>query len=234
MNDLSQGLIDAFSLLLSCDTRLLEIIIVSLKVSFTAVFFSAMIGLPVGALLAILTFPGKRIILILFDAMMSFPPVLIGLFVYLMLSRSGPLGPLGLLFTPTAMIMAQIILVTPIIATLSRQIMVHTWLEYRDLFVSLDAGKRQILTTLLWDRRTALVTAILAGFGRAIAEMGAVIIVGGNIEHATRVLTTAIALETSKGDLPMAMSLGIILMILALAVNACVHILGGVGKGGTE
>lgn len=231
MNDISQGLIDALWLIVSLDADLLEIIFLSLQVSLSAVALSAAIGLPLGAILAISAFPGRRAFVVMLNALMGLPPVVVGLFVYLMLSRSGPLGILGLLFTPTAMIIAQTILITPIVAAFARQTIAHLWSDYRDLLVSLDASKRQALATLLWDGRVALATAVLAGFGRAIAEVGAVMIVGGNIEHVTRVLTTAIALETSKGNLAMAMGLGIVLIALALTVNALVHLLSGPDTG---
>ena len=212
----------ALGLLMSGDAELWSIIGLSLRVSLTAVALACMIGLPLGALLAVVKFPGRGAIIALLNAFMGLPPVVVGLFVYLMLSRSGPLGILGLLYTPTAMIIAQTILVTPLIAALARQSMADLHGEYDELFRSLGLSTSQTIGALIWDGRYSLTTAALAGFGRAIAEVGAVIIVGGNIEHVTRVMTTAIALETSKGDLALAMALGLILITLALLVNAAV------------
>ena len=212
----------ALGLLMSGDAELWSIIGLSLRVSLTAVALACMIGLPLGALLAVVKFPGRGAIIALLNAFMGLPPVVVGLFVYLMLSRSGPLGILGLLYTPTAMIIAQTILVTPLIAALARQSMADLHGEYDELFRSLGLSTSQTIGALIWDGRYSLTTAALAGFGRAIAEVGAVIIVGGNIENVTRVMTTAIALETSKGDLALAMALGLILITLALLVNAAV------------
>lgn len=225
MTDLSDGLFAALRLITELDADLIEIVALSLRVSLSAVALAALIGLPLGAALAIARFPGRGAIIITINALMGLPPVVVGLIVYLLLSRAGPFGVLGLLFTPTAMIVAQTLLIAPIVAALARQIISGLWSEYRELLVSLDAGPMQRLATLLWDGRTALATAVLAGFGRAIAEVGAVMIVGGNIEHATRVLTTAIALETSKGDLATALGLGIVLILLALGVNIAMHLL---------
>ncbi len=219
MNSILEGFSEAFGLLISLDPDLIEIVLLSLRVSLTAVFFSALIGLPLGAVLAVAKFPGRRLMIVLINAFMGLPPVVVGLVVYLLLSRSGPFGVLGLLFTPTAMIIAQTILITPIVASLTRQSISDLWLAYRDLLHSFDASPMQIMRTLLWEGRVSLMTGILAGFGRAIAEVGAVMIVGGNIDRATRVLTTAIALETSKGDLGLALGLGIVLVTIAIVVN---------------
>ena len=184
-----------------------------------------MIGLPIGAALAVFQFPGRTAIAVILNAMMGLPPVVVGLIVYLTLSRSGPLGTLGLLYTPTAMIIAQTCLVTPIIAALTRQTTEDLWQEYAEQLRSIGIGPWRAVTTLLWDNRFSLITTILAGFGRASAEVGAVMIVGGNIDHVTRVMTTSIALETSKGDLALALGLGIILLALALSVNAAAFII---------
>ncbi len=229
MNELYAGLVDAFSLVLSGNEDLMEIIALSLKVSLTAVAIAALIGLPLGAALAIARFPGRGVLVIVVNTLMGLPPVVVGLVVYLLLSRAGPFGVLGLLFTPYAMIIAQALLVTPIITAVSRQIIAGLWDEYREQLQSFAARPRQVAATLLWDGRFELLTAVLAGFGRAVAEVGAVMIVGGNIEHATRVLTTAIALETSKGDLSMAIGLGIILIMLSVGVNLIVHLAGAYG-----
>ncbi len=225
MNGLSDGFREAFRLVVTLDPALVEIAGLSLFVSLSAVAAASLIGLPLGALISVRSFPGRGVIVVLLNAFMGLPPVVVGLVVYLMLSRSGPFGVLGLLFTPTAMIIAQTILILPIIASLTRQSISDLWDHYRELLQSLDATPAQITATLLWDARRSLLTAVLAGFGRAIAEVGAVMIVGGNIEHATRVLTTAIALETSKGNLALALGLGLVLLILALVVNAATHAL---------
>ena len=196
----------------------------SFQVSLVAVAFACLIGLPIGAALAIFKFPGRIVITVILNAMMGLPPVVVGLIVYLMLSRSGPLGTLGLLYTPTAMILAQICLVTPIIAALTRQTTEDLWHEYAEHLRSLGIGPWRSIITLLWDNRFSLITTVLAGFGRASAEVGAVMIVGGNIDHVTRVMTTSIALETSKGNLALALGLGIILLALALGVNAAAYL----------
>ncbi len=192
----------------------------SLSVSLVAVFIAILVGMPLGAALAIFSFPGRRVVVVGLSSLMGLPPVVVGLIVYMLLSRSGPLGVLGLLFTPTAMVIAQVILVVPIIAALTRQVVEELWGEYQEQLRSLGATPRQALPTLLWDGRFSLITAMLAGFGRAIAEVGAVMIVGGNIDHATRVMTTAIALEVSKGDLALALGLGIVLILISTCVNA--------------
>jgi len=215
----------AAQLVLTGDPDLWAIVVLSLQVSVCAVLISAVIGMPVGAALAVARFPGRRALIILMNALMGFPPVVVGLLVYLMLSRSGPLGVLELLYTPTAMIIAQTVLVTPIIAALTRQVVELLAEEYSEQLRSLGVSRLASVPVLLWDARLALVTALLAGFGRAIAEVGAVIIVGGNINHVTRVMTTTIALETSKGNLALALALGAILIGIAVAVNAMVSAL---------
>jgi tungstate transport system permease protein len=219
MSDLAAAFGLAFQLLIGLDADLLEIVGLSLRVSLTAVGLAALIGLPLGAAVALYRFPGRRLVAALLNAFMGLPPVVVGLLVYLILSRSGPLGVLGLLFTPGAMIIAQCLLVLPIVAALSAQTVADLNAEYDEQLRSLAAGPLQRLFTLLWDGRFSLLTAILAGFGRAIAEVGAVMIVGGNIAHATRVMTTAIALETSKGDLALALGLGLVLIGLSLTIN---------------
>jgi tungstate transport system permease protein len=210
----------ALDLILRADPVLLAIVKLSLIVSLSAVICAALIGIPLGALIALTKFPGRNGVIVLLNALMGLPPVVVGLMVYLLLSRSGPLGDLGILFTPAAMIVAQTILVAPIIAALSRQTIEDLWVEYRDELDAMNVGPLQRIVTLIADARFSLVTALLAGFGRAAAEVGAVIIVGGNIDGFTRVMTTAIALETSKGNLPLAIGLGIILLVLVLFVNA--------------
>lgn len=213
---------EAFWLIVSADPDLLEIIGLSLRVTITAVIVACLIGLPFGALVGAFRFPGRPTVILVLNALMGLPPVVVGLIVYLMLSASGPLGILGLLYTPTAMIIAQTILVTPIIAALSRQVVEDLNTEYGEQFVSLGVGVKDRISALIWDARYSLLTVILAGFGRAVAEVGAVIIVGGNINHVTRVMTTTIALETSRGNLQLALALGIVLLVLAFFVNAMV------------
>ncbi len=222
MQDIDHALILALQLIVSGDSNLLEIIGLSLRVSLTAMLFACLIGLPLGALLAISRFRGRGAVLVVVNALMGLPPVVVGLLVYLQFSRSGPLGWLGLLYTPTAMIVAQAILITPIIAALSRQVLEDLHNEYAEQFRSLCVSRATMIGALIWDGRYSLLTVALAGFGRAVAEVGAVIIVGGNIDHLTRMMTTAIALETSKGDLPLALALGLVLLVLALGVNAAV------------
>ncbi len=212
----------AWELILSGDAALYAIVRLSLAVSLSAVVLSALIGMPLGALLALTRFPGRSLVVVLLNAMMGLPPVVVGLAVYLLLSRSGPLGEMGLLFTPSAMVVAQTILIVPILAALTRQTIEDLWAEYRDELSAMNVGPLSRMTTLLWDARFSLLTALLAGFGRAAAEVGAVIIVGGNINGFTRTMTTAIALETSKGDLPLAMGLGLILVAIVIAINAAV------------
>ena len=225
MNDLAQGLSQAVLLILRLDTELLDITARSLQVSLSAVVFASLMGLPLGAWLAVSRFRHRRAIIALLNALMGLPPVVVGLFVYLLLSRAGPLGVLGLLFTPSAMIIAQCIIITPLIASIAHQAIRELWAEYRDLLISLHTTKGQRICTLLWDGRRALLTASLAGFGRAIGEVGAIMIVGGNIDQVTRVLTTAIALETSKGDFALALGLGFVLIALALILNLVIHTL---------
>jgi len=212
----------AATLVFSGDADLIEIIALSLRVSIFAMILSCLIGLPIGASLAINRFRGRGGVIILVNACMGLPPVVVGLVVYLNLSHAGPLGWLNLLYTPTAMILAQMILITPIIAALSRQVLEDLHTEYADQFHSLSVSRGAAVSAILWDGRFSLLTVALAGFGRSIAEVGAVIIVGGNIDHLTRVMTTAIALETSKGDLPLALALGMVLLLIALGVNALV------------
>ncbi len=213
----------AGQLVLSGDPDLWEIVLLSLRVSLIATLIACIIGLAIGSLLAVSRFRGRSAVLVVINALMGLPPVVVGLIVYLNLSRSGPLGFLGLLYTPTAMIIAQTILITPIIAALSRQILEDLNHEYAEQFRSFGLSRIGQMKALLWDGRFALLTVALAGFGRAVAEVGAVIIVGGNIDHLTRVMTTAIALETSKGDLPLALALGMILLTIALVVNGFVQ-----------
>jgi tungstate transport system permease protein len=226
MQDFAQEFTLALGLILSGDPDLWAIVFLSLRVSLTAVLIGAVIGMPLGAALAVGRFAGRRVMIVLVNAMMGLPPVVVGLLVYLLLSRSGPLGVLELLYTPTAMIIAQVVLVTPIIAALTRQAVETLDREYAEQLRSLGVSRLASVPTLLWDGRLALLTALLAGFGRAIAEVGAVIIVGGNINHATRLMTTTIALETSKGNLALALALGTILIGLAIGVTATVSLLG--------
>jgi tungstate transport system permease protein len=225
LHDFASAFAAAAGLITDLDSQLVEIVLLSLRVSLSAVFAAAVIGLPLGAAVALFKFPGRTAVVVVLNALMGLPPVVVGLIVYLFLSRAGPLGTLGLLFSPTAMVVAQVILVTPIVAALARQVIEDLWAEYEEQMRSLGAGPAQALPALLWDGRFSLVTAILAGFGRASAEVGAVMIVGGNIDHVTRVMTTAIALEVSKGDLALALGLGIILLTLSAAVNGAAFVL---------
>ncbi len=227
METFGQAFAAAFGLLLGFDADLVGIVWLSLEVSLTAVALAALVGLPLGATVAVYRFPGRRAVTVLLNALMGLPPVVVGLVVYLMLSRAGPMGFLGLLFTPAAMVIAQWVLVTPLVAALARQAVEDLWAEYEEQLRSLGAGPGRAIPTLLWDGRFTLLTTLLAGFGRATAEVGAVIIVGGNIAHVTRVMTTAIALETSKGDLALALGLGIVLIVLSLTVNAAAYLLQG-------
>ncbi|MCE2509976.1 MAG: ABC transporter permease [Alphaproteobacteria bacterium] len=208
------------------DPDLVEIVVLSLKVSLTALLVAALIALPLGAAVALFRFPGVGVLTVLLNAMMGLPPVVVGLVVYLLISRAGPLGVLGLLFTPTAMIIAQTLLIAPIIAALTRQVILDLWEEYGELLVSLGVHRARAIATLLWDGRFRVLTVVLAGFGRAMAEVGAVMIVGGNINHVTRVMTTTIALETSKGNLSLALGLGIILLTLSLLINGAIYVVG--------
>ena len=226
MNEIWQGVQAAFWLIISLDSDLVEITLRSLHVTLTAVIIACAIGMPLGTYLAIQRFKHRRLVIALLNALMGLPPVVVGLIVYLFLSRSGPFGALNLLFTPTAMIIAQVIIVTPLIASISHQAVRELWSDYHDLLISLNATKRQRMATLLIDARRALLTAALAGFGRAVGEGGAIMIVGGNIDHVSRVLTTAIALETSKGNFALALGLGFVLIGLAIAINLAIHALG--------
>src|SRR6476620_7146953 len=225
MADLGAALGEAWRLVVALDPQLVRIVSLSLQVSLTAVCLAALVGLPLGALIAVRRFRGRHTLVVLLNALMGLPPVVVGLLVYLMLSRAGPLGPLGLLFTPTAMVIAQTILIAPIIAGLSRQTLEDAWLEYTEQLRSLGATPFTAALTLLWDTRFSLVTIVLAGFGRAAAEVGAVMIVGGNIAGVTRVMTTAIALETSQGDLPLALGLGLVLLAIVLGLNATAYVI---------
>jgi len=219
MNDFGSAIANAFALIVNFDANLGEIVFLSLKISIGAVLIASLIGLPFGAALAVFRFPGRSAIVILLNALMGLPPVVVGLVVYLLLSRAGPFGVLGLLFTPGAMVIAQVLLVTPLIAALARQTVEVMWVEYDEQLRSLGAKRGRATRALLWDARFTLLTAVLAGFGRAIAEVGAVMIVGGNIDHVTRVMTTAIALDVSKGNLALALGLGIVLVVLTIIVN---------------
>jgi tungstate transport system permease protein len=219
MLDLSQAFASALWQIVTLDPQLLQIIALSLKVTLTAVAIATLLGFAVGGVLAVYRFPGRGAVAALLNALMGLPPVVAGLIVYLLLSNAGPLGVLQLLYTPGAMIIAQVILITPIVAALTRQTCEDLLEEYRDQLRSLGASSAEMVTTLLWDGRYRLITAVLAGFGRAIAEVGAVMIVGGNIDHVTRTMTTAIALETSKGNITLALALGVILLAIALLVN---------------
>lgn len=233
MNDILAGFLAAFKLVMTLDHDLVEISLRSLSVSLSAVAIAAMIGLPFGAWLSVTRFRFRRFAIAFLNAMMGLPPVVVGLVVYLLLSRSGPFGVFNLLFSPTAMIIAQVIIVTPIIASLAHQALRELWFLYHDLLISMHTSKWQRMQTLLWDGRRALLTATLTGFGRAIGEIGAIMIVGGNIDHLTRVLTTAIALEVGKGDFPLALGLGIILITLAITVNLFIHSLSRTEREGT-
>ena len=223
MQTITDSIALAASLIAGFDAKLLEIVRLSLAVSLAATAFAACIGLPLGAAVAVARFPGRGVVIALLNALMGLPPVVVGLFVYLLLSRAGPLGNFGLLFTPEAMVIAQTVLIVPILAALSRQIVEDAWSEYREQLTSLGAGALVSAITLLWDTRYSLATVLLAGFGRAIAEVGAVMIVGGNIDGVTRVMTTTIALETSKGDLPLALGLGFVLIALVIVLNFAAH-----------
>jgi len=224
LNDFGAALAQAGGLIASGDAQLIDIVLLSLRVSLASVVFASLIGLPAGALVAVARFGGRRPLIVVLNALMGLPSVVVGLVVYLLLSRAGPLGSWGILFTPTAMVIAQTILITPTMAALSRQIVEDGWDEYREQLRSLGARRFGVALTLLWDLRYSLLTIVLAGYGRAASEVGAVMIVGGNIDGVTRVMTTAIALETSKGDLPLALGLGIILLAIVLALNAAASV----------
>jgi len=221
---MTEPLTTAFILIGTADTKLASVVLLSLRVSLSAVLLAALIGLPLGALLAVGRFPGRQVLSVVLNGFMGLPSVVVGLLIYLLLSRAGPLGAHGLLFTPTAMVIAQTVLVTPLMAALARQVIDDAWGEYEEQLRSLGASRPRAAFTLLWDTRFSLVVAVLACFGRAAAEVGAVMIVGGNIDGVTRVMTTTIALETSKGDLPLALALGFVLVGLILAVNLAAHL----------
>jgi tungstate transport system permease protein len=220
MQDFAAAFGEALALIGAMDATFVEIVLLSLQVTLSAVAIACLIGMPLGALLAVARFPGRGALTVLVNALMGLPPVVVGLLVYLMLSRAGPLGVLGLLYTPAAMIIAQTILVVPIVASLTRQVIEDLYGEYHELLRSMGASRSDTVGTLLWDARYSLVTAALAGLGRAFAEVGAVMIVGGNINHVTRVMTTAIALETAKGELALALGLGIVLVSLSILITA--------------
>ena len=220
----------AFELIVAMDPVLIGIVTLSLQVSLTAVLIASLIALPLGAAIALWQFPGRGLLIVMLNALMGLPPVVAGLMVYLMLSRAGPLGQFGLLFTPTAMVIAQTVLILPIVAALSRQVIEELWSEYREQLQSFGVSRLRAIPTLLWDARFSLSTVVLAGFGRASAEVGAVLIVGGNIAGVTRVMTTAIALETNRGNLPLALGLGIILLLLVASVNAVAYVIGEAAK----
>jgi len=225
MHEIWAGIQAAFWLIVTGDADLIEITLRSLQVSLSALVIACLIALPLGTSLAVRRFRFRRATIAVLNAMMGLPPVVVGLIVYLLLSRSGPFDVMGLLFTPTAMIIAQVIIITPLIASITHQAMRELWAEYHDLLISLNTTKSQRIATLIRDGRRNLLTAALAGFGRAIGEVGAIMVVGGNIDHATRVLTTAIALETGKGDFALALGLGFVLITLALVVNIAIHTL---------
>jgi tungstate transport system permease protein len=216
----------ALSLLLNLDASLFQIVALSLQVSLLAVLIAAVLGFPLGAAVALWRFPGRSVMIVVLNALMGLPPVVAGLAVYLLLSRAGPLGEWGFLFTPGAMVIAQVVLVLPILAALSRQKVEELLGEYREQFMSLGMSRSRMMPTLLWDARFALLTVLLAGFGRASAEVGAVMMVGGNIDGVTRVMTTAIVLETGKGNLPLALGLGIVLLTLVMLINAGAYLVG--------
>jgi tungstate transport system permease protein len=230
VNDIADALVAAWQLVLSGDATLLGIVSLSLGISLTAVFLASCIGLPIGAALAITRFRGRNAVVVIVNALMGLPPVVVGLVVYLLLSRSGPLGAFGLLFTPAAMVIAQAMLVTPIVAAICRQIVEDLWREYAELYVFDGVGRVHTICSLLWLGRFSLITAVLAGAGRAVAEVGAILIVGGNIAGVTRTMTTAIALETSRGDLALALGLGIILLTLVLVLNSTAQFAGKIAR----
>ena len=223
MNEIWGGIVQAFILIYTFDSNLIEISLRSLQVTLSALAISCVIALPLAAVLTIRRFKFRRFIIALLNALMGLPPVVVGLLVYIILSRSGPFGVLDLLYTTTAMIIAQTIIITPLITSIAHQSLRELWSEYHDLLISMNTTHGQRIKTLLWDARRALLTASLAGFGRAIGEVGAIMIVGGNIDNATRVLTTAIALETSKGDFALALALGFVLILITIALNIGTH-----------
>jgi tungstate transport system permease protein len=230
VNTISEAFLLSLQMMARFDPELLHIVGLSLRVSLTAVLIGSLIGLPFGALLALTRFPGRNACIVVLNASMGLPPVVVGLVVYLILSRSGPLGTLGWLFTPAGMVIAQVVLITPIVAALSRQTVADLWSEYEEQLRSLGLTPLKAIATLLWDGRFSLSTAVFAGFGRAIAEVGAIIIVGGNIAGVTRTMTTAISLETSRGDLALAMALGIVLLSIALGINAAATAFGNAAR----
>ena len=223
MNEIWDGIVQAFTLIYTFDSDLIEISLRSLQVTLSALAISCIIALPLAAVLTIRRFKFRRFVIALLNALMGLPPVVVGLLVYIVLSRSGPFGVLDLLYTTTAMIIAQTIIITPLITSIAHQSLRELWSEYHDLLISMNTTHGQRIKTLLWDARRALLTASLAGFGRAIGEVGAIMIVGGNIDNATRVLTTAIALETSKGDFALALALGFVLILITIALNIGTH-----------
>ena len=223
MNDIWDGIVQAFILIYTFDSDLIEISLRSLQVTLSALAISCIIALPLAAVLTIRRFKFRRFMIALLNALMGLPPVVVGLLVYIALSRSGPFGVLDLLYTTTAMVVAQTIIITPLITSIAHQSLRELWSEYHDLLISMNTSHKQRIMTLLWDARRTLLTASLAGFGRAIGEVGAIMIVGGNIDNATRVLTTAIALETSKGDFALALALGFVLILITIALNLGTH-----------
>jgi len=226
MVDLWDGVVQALQLVAGLDATLVDIALRSLQVTLSALAIACVIAFPLAALLAVRRFRWRRMVIAVLNALMGLPPVVVGLVVYMLLSRSGPFGVLGLLFTPTAMIIAQVIIIVPLIASIAHQSLRDLWHDYHDLLISMNVSQGQKLRTLMWDARRALLTAALAGFGRGIGEVGAIMIVGGNIDNATRVMTTAIALETGRGDFALALALGFILIVMTIAINLAVHTLG--------
>jgi tungstate transport system permease protein len=231
MNEILQGLIQAFGLILSFDSELITISLRSLYVTISALIISTLIAFPIAALLVVTRFQFRRAIIVTLNALMGLPPVVVGLIVYILFSRSGPLGVLGLLYTTSAMIVAQVIIITPLITSIAHQSMQALWEDYRNLLISINISKMQRVVTLMWDSKRSLITACLAGFGRGIGEVGAIMIVGGNIDNATRVLTTAISLETSRGDFSLALALGFVLITLAISVSFATHWFGKTERG---
>jgi tungstate transport system permease protein len=232
MSDFWSAFLAAGHLIVTFDADLVEITLRSMQVTLTAVAIATCLGIPLAAWLSVARFRWRRATIAILNALMGLPPVVVGLIVYILLSRSGPFGVFGLLFTPTAMIIAQVIIVTPLIASISHQALRDLWADYHDLLISLNTTRLQRMRTLVWDARRSLLTATLAGFGRAIGEIGAIMIVGGNIDHVTRVLTTAVALETSKGNFALALGLGFILIALAIIVNLGIHWMSKTERGG--
>mgnify|MGYP001165079160 CR=1 FL=1 len=230
MMELGDAFTAALALIVNFEKSLAEIVMLSLQVSLIAVALACLVGLPIGAALAIFRFPGRLVVTVILNAMMGLPPVVVGLIVYLILSRSGPLGTLGLLYTPTAMIIAQFFLIMPIIVSLTRQSLEEMIVEYDDLLKSLKANTKERMLTILWDSRYSLLTYVLAGLGRSLSEVGAIIIVGGNIAYATRVMTTTIALETSKGNLEIAIALGFVLIFISFLINLLAYLLNNFAK----